>query len=79
MVGVVGSFLRPGDSFAAIAAAENRADKLMLTGREQTLRSGADSCYVHSAKNFKGLSRQVHLFFAVWLMSHVGAPFRFTS
>lgn len=51
----------------------------MLTGKEQTLRSGADSCYVYSAKNFKGLIRQVHLFCAVWLMTHVGVLFRFTS
>ena len=51
----------------------------MLTGKEQTLRSGADSCYVYSAKNFKGLIRQVHLFCVVWLMTHVGVLFRFTS
>lgn len=61
---------------AAIAAVEHSANKLMLTGTEQTLKIGADLSFVHSAKNFKCLIRQDHLFFAIWLVTHDGGPCR---
>lgn len=63
-------------AIAAIAAVEHSANKLMLTGTEQTLKIGADLSFVHSAKNFKCLIRQDHLFFAIWLVTHDGGLFQ---